>query len=126
MTKAAKIRRYLAKGMTPTQIMKKLGCSSSEVYRLVPKKKKKEREQGSKPEQVNPVQEVPPHANELQIGGEHYKALNPQPWDVISAWNLGFLDGNVVKYVARFRSKGGIEDLKKAKHYLDKLIEQQA
>lgn len=124
MTKADKIRRYLAKGMTVRQIMDKLECAPSEVYRLVPKKK--EREQGGKPEQVNSVQEVPPHANELQIGGEHYKALNPQPWDVISAWNLGFLDGNVVKYVARFRSKGGVEDLKKAKHYLDKLIEQQA
>lgn len=62
-------------------------------------------------------------ANEVQVGGQHYKTLEPQPWDVITGWGLGFLDGNVVKYVARFRSKGGVEDLEKAKHYLDKLIE---
>lgn len=66
---------------------------------------------------------VPPAANAAQVGGEHYKRLEPQPWDVIVLWGLGFLDGNVVKYVARFRSKGGVEDLKKARHYLDKLIE---
>lgn len=61
--------------------------------------------------------------NAVQIGGQHYKALDPQPWDVITAWNLGFLAGNVVKYVARAPAKGGIEDLQKARHYLDKLIE---
>lgn len=64
------------------------------------------------------------NVNETQIGGDHYKKYGDvQPWDVIQTWGLGFLDGNVVKYVARFRSKGGIEDLKKAQHYLSKLIE---
>jgi len=63
-------------------------------------------------------------ANKIQIGGEHYKRLKPEPWDVISAWGLGYFDGNVIKYVARFRHKGGVESLKKARHYLDKLIEQ--
>lgn len=46
-----------------------------------------------------------------------------EPWDVIQHWGLGFLDGNVVKYVARWRTKNGLEDLKKARHYLDKQIE---
>ena len=62
-------------------------------------------------------------ANTRQIGGAHYVGLEPQPWDVIAAWNLNFFAGNVVKYVARYNAKGGIDDLRKARHYLDKLIE---
>lgn len=61
-------------------------------------------------------------ANARQEGGDHYKG-DIQPWDAVSAWGLGFLAGNVVKYVARYKRKGGVEDLKKARHYLDKLIE---
>jgi hypothetical protein len=62
-------------------------------------------------------------ANEQQVGGDHYKAKEHQPWDVITEWGLGFLDGNVVKYMSRWRQKGGVNDLRKARHYLDKLIE---
>jgi len=62
-------------------------------------------------------------ANKVQVGGRHYKQFQIQPWDAILSWQLGFLDGNAVKYLARWRHKGGVEDLKKAKHYLDKLIE---
>lgn len=62
-------------------------------------------------------------ANDTQVGGDHYKRLKPEPWDVIVAWDLRYLPGNVVKYVARYGQKGGLEDLHKARHYLDKLIE---
>lgn len=62
-------------------------------------------------------------ANETQIGGDHYKAKSIQPWDFIAANQLGYFEGNIVKYVSRWRDKGGINDLKKARHYLDKLIE---
>lgn len=63
-------------------------------------------------------------ANDRQVGGNHYKQYRGmEPWDVIVFWGLGFLDGNAVKYLARWRSKNGLEDLKKARHYLDKLIE---
>lgn len=62
-------------------------------------------------------------ANQRQVGGTHYHSQTIQPWDFIVANGLGFLDGNVIKYVARFRSKDGIQDLEKARHYLDKLIE---
>jgi len=62
-------------------------------------------------------------ANNKQVGGVHYKIKDIQPWDAIHEWGLGFFSGNVVKYVARHREKNGIEDLKKARHYLDKLIE---
>jgi hypothetical protein len=62
-------------------------------------------------------------ANDTQIGGDHYKAKPIQPWDFIAANQLGYFEGNIVKYVSRWKDKGGINDLKKARHYLDKLIE---
>lgn len=61
-------------------------------------------------------------ANETQVGGAHYQTPI-QPWDFILANGLGFLEGNIVKYVTRWKQKGGVEDLRKARHYLDKLIE---
>lgn len=64
-----------------------------------------------------------PTANEIQHGGNHYKKNQIQPWDYIEANGLGFLDGNAIKYLTRWKDKNGIEDLKKARHYVDKLIE---
>ena len=67
-------------------------------------------------------------ANDEQIGGNHYRKNQLQPWDVAADW-LGsdglaaFLVGNILKYLCRYRAKNGVEDLKKARHYLDKLIE---
>jgi hypothetical protein len=63
-----------------------------------------------------------------QIGGTHYTTKEIQPWDAMEAWMSheafsGFLQGNAIKYLARWKDKGGIEDLRKARHYLDKLIE---
>lgn len=62
-------------------------------------------------------------ANEQQVGGDHYKKAPIQVWDYIIANNIGFLEGNIIKYVTRWKDKGGVEDFKKARHYLDKLIE---
>jgi hypothetical protein len=64
----------------------------------------------------------------MQIGGTHYTDMAIQPWEAMRAWMseeefIGYLKGNVIKYLARCESKGGSEDLKKAMHYLDKLIE---
>ena len=75
----------------------------------------------SKPE--SKPQPVQGGANSRQIGGSHYKQFTYETWDVIIDWGLGYLDGNAVKYLSRWRHKGGIEDLKKARHYIDKLIE---
>jgi hypothetical protein len=58
-----------------------------------------------------------------QVGGSHYKDLPIQPVEFIERNNLGFCAGNVIKYVCRYKNKNGIEDLKKAKHYLELLIE---
>ena len=58
-----------------------------------------------------------------QVGGSHYSKHKVQPWDYIYENNLCYFTGNCVKYVSRWRDKGGVEDLKKAIHYLEKLIE---
>ena len=63
-------------------------------------------------------------ASDYQVGGSHYKKTI-QPWDYIAANNLGYFEGNIVKYVSRWQDKGGVQDLQKAKHYLEKLIELQ-
>ncbi len=62
-------------------------------------------------------------ANQIQHGGTHYKCLPIQPWDYIISNNIPFLEGNAIKYLTRWREKGGIQDLQKARHYIDKLIE---
>ncbi|WP_343698865.1 DUF3310 domain-containing protein [Caulobacter sp.] len=58
-----------------------------------------------------------------QVGGGHYKDCAIQPVEFIHANGLNFIEGCVVKYVSRWRKKGGIQDLKKARHFLDMLIE---
>lgn len=63
------------------------------------------------------------NANAIQHGGDHYKNKAVQPWDYIASNNLGYFEGNIVKYVSRWKDKNGVEDLKKAMHYLQKLIE---
>jgi hypothetical protein len=58
-----------------------------------------------------------------QIQGNHYRKLKIQPIEYIHANGIGFCEGSVIKYVTRWREKGGIKDLEKAKHFLDLLIE---
>lgn len=58
-----------------------------------------------------------------QVGGDHYKRYPIQPAEYIIKNGLGFAEGCVVKYVTRWRDKNGVEDLKKARHFLDLLIE---
>jgi hypothetical protein len=62
-------------------------------------------------------------ANDRQVGGRHYKLTTIEPWDYIAANNLGYFEGNVIKYVTRWRDRGSVDDLKKAQHYIEKLIE---
>ena len=62
-------------------------------------------------------------ANERQHGGDHYKKKTIEPWDFIISNEISFLDGTAIKYLTRWKDKGGIEDLLKARHYIDKLIE---
>ena len=62
-------------------------------------------------------------AFDTQVGGQHYKHLAIQPAEYIIKNNISWTEGNVIAYVTRWREKGGIEDLKKARHHLDMLIE---
>ena len=62
-------------------------------------------------------------ALETQINGKHYKELAIQPVEYIHSNGIGYMEGNVIKYVTRWRSKGGLADLEKAKHYIELLIE---
>lgn len=65
-------------------------------------------------------------ANDRQVGGDHYRRLGRlQPWDVWFAWELNPFQASILKYVVRYPKKGGVEDLEKAKHYLEKLIEEE-
>lgn len=75
----------------------------------------------SSPEEEEAFKQL--EANSLQVGGSHYRDKAIQPWDYIASNNIGYLEGNIVKYVSRWQAKGGLEDLRKAQHYLTKLIE---
>lgn len=59
----------------------------------------------------------------VQEGGNHYKDMPIQPVEYIHANKLGYFEGCVIKYVSRWKKKNGIEDLKKARHFIDLLIE---
>jgi hypothetical protein len=61
-------------------------------------------------------------ANDEQIGGDHYKS-SYEHWDLAVKIPLSYLEGCTTKHVARWRKKNGMQDLQKAMHYLDKLIE---
>lgn len=60
---------------------------------------------------------------DTQVGGSHYTSCSIQPIEFIHANGLGYAEGAVVKYVTRWKHKNGVEDLKKARHFLDLLIE---
>lgn len=65
----------------------------------------------------------PPGALAIQVGGSHYKNCIIQPVEYCEANRLGACESAVVKYITRWRDKGGLEDLNKIKHYVDLLIE---
>jgi len=62
-------------------------------------------------------------ALQVQVAGNHYKSLPIQPVQYIHANGIGYFEGNVIKYVSRWRGKGGVADLEKAIHYIQLLIE---
>jgi hypothetical protein len=62
-------------------------------------------------------------ALDVQIGGQHYKSYAIQPVEFIHKNKIPYIEGCAIKYLCRWREKGGIEDLRKVKHYVDLLIE---
>jgi hypothetical protein len=67
-------------------------------------------------------------ANDRQVSGNHYKTMTPdipQHWDIVAMHNLDYFQGQITKYVMRWKNKNGLQDLEKAKHFLEKYIELQ-
>jgi hypothetical protein len=62
-------------------------------------------------------------SSKKQVGGNHYLKYKIQPVEFIIKNNIGFVEGNIIKYILRFKDKGGIADLEKAKHYIELLID---
>jgi len=142
-----KITDYLRKHpkATAPKIAKAVGTSRGNVYNytrrareLIQKEWAAARERmgylTAEPIKLDKEQEKAPAATAIpasmtyQVGGDHYKDNPVQPWAAMEAWMggeqfVGFLRGNVIKYIARCDKKGGVQDLKKAQHYLTKLIE---
>ncbi len=80
-------------------------------------------------DRTGPYSPKPPAFEELpvlgtQVGGDHYTRQKIQPVQYIWANNLGFSEGNAVKYLTRWKIKGGIKDLEKAAHHINLLIEE--
>ena len=105
------------------------GCSDRTVQRI----KKKKREEADE-HTLNTIHTNinkafnHPHpekqtALDTQVDGDHYKKLKIQPVEYIHANGIGFFEGNVIKYVTRWRDKGGVKDLEKAIHNIQLLIE---
>jgi len=65
------------------------------------------------------------NARKRQVGGNHYSRYNIQPIDFIMDNNLDWCEANVVKYITRWRDKNGVEDLRKAMHYIQLLIDRE-
>lgn len=62
-------------------------------------------------------------ANNRQVGGGHYGGTKLQHWDVVHLFELDYFQGQITKYLFRWRRKNGVEDLLKAQHFLEKYIE---
>ena len=60
---------------------------------------------------------------QTQVGGDHYKKFKIQPVEYIHGNNIPFIEGCIIKYISRWRDKGGVADLNKAKHFINLLIE---
>jgi hypothetical protein len=128
-SKTQKVREYFRKHplATPKEVGAKFKVAMPMVYKI-------RKEETSAP-LVNPqitdaVTQFKPSnkADDLQIGGDHYKNMGVQPWKAMESWMTpeqfaGFLRGNAIKYLARCDAKGGLDDIKKARHYIDKLVE---
>lgn len=86
------------------------------------------------PEQLElfPIEQIdlqPVGASSRQVGGDHYRVMPIQPWDFLKSCLTeeefrGYMKGNAIVYLAREKAKGGAEDIAKAQHYLDKLMEE--
>lgn len=140
MTKVDKIRRYLAKGTSVSEIAKRLGVSKNHVWTVIWKEKQKAKT--AKPEAKPEAKRKPgrpkkekvealipgsvPLPADLVNHPPHYTAGGIETLDFIEAKDLNFRLGNAVKYIARAGKKVGgdpVQDLEKAAFYLKREID---
>jgi hypothetical protein len=127
-SKTQKVREYFEANpeATPKQVGAKFKCAMPVVYKIRKEVLQASHEVASQAKVT--VFKPSNKADDLQVGGDHYKNMGVQPWKAMESWLSpaefqGFLKGNAIKYLARCNSKGGIEDVKKAQHYIAKLVE---
>jgi hypothetical protein len=130
MNTAQKISKMLRAGATVKDIMRKLKVSKSYVYvvkggggKVYDLKPYPTMETDAYHKFPNNEPEMPIAPLKVQVGGSHYKDMPIQPVEFIHANGIPFIEGAVIKYVSRWRSKGGMEDLRKAAHFLELLMQ---
>jgi hypothetical protein len=62
-------------------------------------------------------------ALDRQVGGDHYKGMKIQVVEFCHLNGIGYMEGSAIKYLCRWRQKGGLEDLRKAIHFIELIIE---
>ena len=123
---------------TPRVVSEKFGMAMPAVYTLR-KQAMKEYQERNAAEMLGPQIDIPevivergweesPRANDRQVGGDHYKAMGVQPWDVVDTWpreqRIGYYRGGALKYLMRMGSKDGSPmEVAKGQHYIQKLLE---
>jgi len=123
---------------TPRVVSEKFGMAMPAVYTLR-KQAMKEYQERNAAEMLGPQIDTPevvvekgwvefPRANDRQVGGDHYKAMGVEPWDVVDTWpieqRIGYYRGGALKYIMRMGSKDQSPvEIAKGKHYMQKLLE---
>jgi len=139
MTNLEKAANYLLKhpDASVNNLAKRIGVSYSYAHKLKQKVIAEIDKRLSTPEQDAAMDALVTTSQELggwqvtantgaldvQVGGDHYKKLKIQPIEFIHANNIPFIEGNIIKYIVRWRDKNGVKDLEKVKHYVDLLID---
>ena len=134
MTKSKRITRHFVKNPTASvkEAALKFGVSVPYAYALRKKAMHEAQEELSKvilgPQTDEIVVAMAPTANDRQVGGDHYKSMGVQPWDVVDTWprdqRIGYYRGGALKYLMRMGSKDESPmEVAKGQHYIQKLLE---
>ena len=65
-------------------------------------------------------------ASQYQVGGDHYRGAEFQHWDLVRVFEWDYFQAQAIKYIMRYKMKGGVQDLEKAQHFIVKMIEMEA
>ena len=125
MTKQQRIIEYFIKN--PSADVKKAAEKFDAAVTTIYSLRKRARLQTQTPVKILTVSEES-KASDVQVGGDHYKSLAVEPWDVVDTWSyeqrVGFYRGNAIKYLMRMGSKDETTtEAAKGMHYMQKLTE---